>query len=111
MPGRRCRQLGQMGVEEPASSEKNEGEGLSIHPPPRISPPPASPEVPEGDKSFVVTVLLSYLLGVLGVDRFYLGKIGTGVLKLFTFGGYGLWWLIDLLITIFGAQRDVSGRR
>ncbi|WP_457100159.1 NINE protein [Microbacterium sp. P5_E9] len=89
----------------------NEGEGLSSIPPPRMSPPPAAPEVPEGDKSFVVTVLLSYLLGVLGVDRFYLGKIGTGFLKLLTFGGYGIWWLIDLLITLFGAQRDASGRR
>lgn len=89
----------------------NEGEGLSSHPPPGLSPQPAAPEVPEGGKSFIVTVLLSYLLGVFGIDRFYLGKIGTGFLKLITFGGYGVWWLIDLLITLFGGQRDASGLR
>lgn len=76
--------------------------------PPRVPPPPPH-DVPEGHKSFIVTVVLSYVLGVFGVDRFYLGKIGTALLKLFTFGGYGVWWLVDLLITLFGAQRDASG--
>ena len=90
------------------SSEEAKGEDLSSSAPLRVPPPPA---VPEGDKSFVVTVLLSYLLGVFGADRFYLGKIGTGLLKLITFGGYGVWWLIDLLITLFGGQRDAAGLR
>ena len=48
-------------------------------------------------KSFLITVLLSVFVGSLGVDRFYLGYIGTGVLKLVTFGGLGIWWLIDLI--------------
>lgn len=68
---------------------------------------PASPP-PEG-KSFVVTWLLSLLLGGLGVDRFYLGKVGTGILKLITFGGLGIWILIDLILVLVGAQRDKRG--
>lgn len=61
-------------------------------------------------KSFVATWLLSWFLGVFGVDRFYLGKIGTGVAKLLTFGGLGIWALIDLIITLTGSQRDSQNR-
>ena len=42
-------------------------------------------------KAYIVTFLLALLLGVLGADRFYLGKIGTGILKLVTVGGLGIW--------------------
>lgn len=64
---------------------------------------------PHGNKSFLVTWLLSLLLGVLGVDRFYLGKIGTGLLKLFTFGGLGIWALIDLILVLANQTRDKQG--
>jgi TM2 domain-containing membrane protein YozV len=60
-------------------------------------------------KSFVVTWLLSLLLGSLGVDRFYLGKIGTGVVKLLTIGGLGIWSIIDLIIVLTGNMRDKNG--
>ncbi|WP_370526194.1 TM2 domain-containing protein [Cellulomonas sp. JH27-2] len=64
-----------------------------------------------GEKSFVATWLFAWFLGYFGVDRFYLGKVGTGLLKLVTFGGCGLWWLIDLILVLAGAQRDKEGRR
>lgn len=54
--------------------------------------------------------LLSLFVGYLGIDRFYLGKIGTGVLKLVTFGGLGLWAVVDLLIVLLGRQTDAQGR-
>jgi len=61
-------------------------------------------------KNFVATWLLSMLLGTFGIDRFYLGKIGTGILKLITLGGLGLWSLIDLIIVLTGNQHDKHGR-
>ncbi|MBT2547768.1 TM2 domain-containing protein [Arthrobacter sp. ISL-65] len=64
----------------------------------------------EPQKSFLVTWLFSLLLGVLGVDRFYLGKIGTGIAKLLTLGGLGWWALVDLIITLAGKQTDKQGR-
>jgi len=69
-----------------------------------------SPPVAVSDRSFIATWMFAWLLGFLGVDRFYLGKIGTGVLKLLTFGGLGIWWLIDLILTLAGVQRDRDGR-
>lgn len=63
----------------------------------------------EGNKSFVVTWLLSLFLGYFGADRFYLGKVGTGLLKLFTLGGFGVWVLVDLIITLAGKQTDKAG--
>ena len=46
----------------------------------------------------LATMLLSWILGELGMDRFYRGQIGLGVLKLLTAGGAGIWWLVDAII-------------
>lgn len=73
-------------------------------------PPAFAPGQPQtGNKSFLVTWLLSLLLGGLGVDRFYLGKIGTGILKLVTLGGLGIWSLIDLILVLTNKQTDKQG--
>jgi hypothetical protein len=64
----------------------------------------------EPQKSFLVTWLFSLLLGSLGVDRFYLGKIGTGIAKLLTLGGLGIWSLVDLIVTLAGKQTDKNRR-
>lgn len=68
------------------------------------------PVTTTGGKSFVATWLLALLLGGLGADRFYLGKWGTGILKLITGGGFGIWALVDLIITLTGNQKDKLGR-
>lgn len=73
--------------------------------PPRSPIPGVPPE-----RSFIATWMFSWLLGFLGVDRFYLGKVGTGIAKLLTIGGLGVWWLIDLILTLAGVQRDKEGR-
>lgn len=66
--------------------------------------------VAPSSKSFLLTWLLSYFFGSAGFDRFYLGKIGTGVLKLLTFGGFGIWTLFDLVRVLAGNQTDKNGR-
>jgi hypothetical protein len=61
-------------------------------------------------RSFVVALVLSILLGTLGIDRFYLGKVGTGIVKLLTFGGFGIWWLVDVILIATNAMTDKAGR-
>lgn len=61
-------------------------------------------------KSYVATVLLCFFLGTLGVHRFYVGKIGTGILMLITAGGLGIWQIIDFVVTVVGHFRDKKGR-
>lgn len=64
---------------------------------------------PQSDKSYMVTVLLCLFLGVFGVHRFYVGKIGTGILMLLTAGGLGIWTLIDFIIIVCARFRDKEG--
>lgn len=72
-------------------------------------PAPGYGYVQQSNKSFLVTWLLSLLVGVFGVDRFYLGKIGTGILKLVTLGGFGIWALVDLILVLTNKTRDKQG--
>ena len=62
------------------------------------------------DKDFVPTMLLCFFLGGLGIHRFFVGKMGTGILMLITFGGLGIWWLIDLIMIAIGSFKDIEGR-
>ncbi len=54
----------------------------------------------KGDKkvNWLLTLIMSILFGSLGVDRFIMGHVGLGILKLITLGGCGIWWLIDLIL-------------
>ena len=62
-------------------------------------------------RSRLVALLFCVWLGVFGVHRFYVGKIGTGILMLLTIGGLGIWTLIDLILIAVGSFRDKEGRR
>ena len=60
-------------------------------------------------KKWLTALLLSILLGGLGIDRFYMGYIGLGILKLITLGGCGIWALIDIILIATGSLKDAQG--
>jgi len=61
------------------------------------------------DKSNTVALLLCFFIGFLGAHRFYVGKIGTGILMLVTLGAFGVWALIDMIIIILQKFTDSEG--
>jgi hypothetical protein len=62
------------------------------------------------DRNFVIAVLISFFLGALGIDRFYLGYTWIGLAKLCTLGGLGIWAMIDFFLIALGKVPDSAGR-
>lgn len=60
-------------------------------------------------REWLVALLLSFFLGSLGIDRFYVGHTGLGIAKLLTCGGVGVWALIDLILFALGKVSDDRG--
>jgi len=62
----------------------------------------------ESDKNWWTAFMLSLFLGYFGVDRFYLGYVWSAILKLVTFGGFGVWWMVDLILLLMGKLHDAD---
>jgi len=62
------------------------------------------------DKNWIATLLLCIFLGGLGIHRFYVGKVGTGILMLLTGGVFGILWIIDIIMIAIGSFTDKGGR-
>ncbi len=61
------------------------------------------------NKSWAITLFLCIFLGYLGVHRFYVGKIGTGILWMLTVGLFGIGYIVDLLLIASFKFRDAYG--
>ena len=77
-----------------------------------VAPPPApAAPAPGGEqKEFTVALILSILVGGLGIDRFYLGYVGLGILKLITAGGCGIWYIVDIILIAMDKLPDSKGQ-
>ncbi len=66
--------------------------------------------VKSSEKERLVALILCFFLGGLGVHRFYVGKVGSGIVQILTLGGLGIWVLLDLISIFCGAFQDNEGR-
>jgi len=76
----------------------------------QVQTPQGSPAAPGPQKSWLVALLLCIFLGYLGIHRFYVGKMGTGVIMLLTCGGVGIWTIVDIIMIATGSFKDAQGR-
>ncbi len=75
----------------------------------QVQQQPIDPMV--SDKSGLVALLLCFFVGCLGIHRFYVGKVGSGIAQLLTCGGCGIWTLIDLIVIVMGNFTDSDGKK
>lgn len=78
---------------------------------PKCGAPQRGGAIDSSEKLLLPAVLLCFFLGMFGAHRFYVGKIGTGVLQLFTLGGLGIWAFIDFIVLVVGSFTDADGKK
>jgi TM2 domain-containing membrane protein YozV len=68
-----------------------------------------APAAGKSDKNKITALLLCIFLGGLGVHRFYVGKIGTGIVWLLTGGVFGIGWIVDIILIAVDKFKDKQG--
>ena len=97
------------GASAPKSAPAGEKQEIHIHY--HQEQPVYAPKEKFSRKNRLAALLLCLFLGVFGAHKFYLGKIGVGLVYMFTYGLFGIGWLYDLLVLTFGNPIDKEGRR
>lgn len=82
---------------------------------PPVAPPPYAQQAPlaPGERDWLTLLLLAVFVGMFGVDRFYLGQTGLGILKIVATLACGvglIWWIVDVILIATNTLKDVNGR-
>lgn len=99
-----------MQPEQTQTPEITDQPETSVQTPAAAEPTVVAPKKMPRQRHFLAVFFISFMWGMFGVDRMYLGKWGTGILKLITFGGFGLWTLVDFVIIMNGSMHDKQDR-
>ncbi len=110
-----------MSTQQPESSQPQNPSGQNPQTPatagaaPVATFPDGKPMVdaqgrPASPKRRLAAALLCFFLGVIGIHRFYVGKVGTGILMIVTLGAFGIWALIDFIMILVGSFKDKEER-
>ena len=62
------------------------------------------------EKKILPAFMMCFFVGFLGIHRFYVGKTGSGIAQILTFGGLGIWALIDWMMSMCGSFKDSEGK-
>lgn len=99
------------GAQQPGAQSRQQPPDYQQYAPPPPMPPYSQTAAPGAvsQKDWVTTFFLAWFLGVFGIDRFYTGNTLLGVLKLLTFGGCGIWAVVDDVLLVLGSYNDGQG--
>jgi serine/threonine protein kinase len=110
-PARRYQHVSDLGTDVQNITAAGPASPPVLSQPPAPVAPPAPPPEETSDCRILPAFLLGFFFGIFGAHRFYVGKIGTAFLQLFTFGGLGIWATIDWILILCKAFKDKKGRR
>ena len=110
-PARRYQHVSDLGTAVENISAAGPAKPPPLSQPPAPAMPPPQPPEEVSDCRILPAFILAFLFGIFGAHRFYVGKTGTAVLQLVTFGGLGIWATVDWILILCRAFKDRQDRR